>query len=712
MARTSKKTKAVTVAALEEAASVGDVGTVAAIATSAETSAVAASGETVFISLNKLKKSPRNARKTPHGEAEIEAYAASIAAKGILQNLVVEPERDEEGQPTGFYFVTIGEGRRLAQLLRAQRKQIKKTEPIRCVIDTANDPFEISLDENVTRTAMHPADQFEAFRELAEMRGWGAEEIAARFGVTAQVVKQRLRLGAVSPKLMQVYRDGGLSLDQLMAFAITEDHSRQEQVYESLSYNRDPSFIRRELMQANVPASDRRAIFIGAEAYTEAGGNIVRDLFTEDRGGFYEDVALLDRLVMEKLESIAFRVRRDEGWKWWEAHIDFPHAHGMRRVYPHPVELSPQNEADYAAAMEEYDRLSSEYEGADELPDDVDERCGELEAEIERIDALRHAYDPDDIARGGVFVVLDHDGRVRIERGFIRSEDEKPEAEDASEGETVIDGVRVNGDGEVIEDGEDGDGASAPDTEDEDAEDDGKPLSDILIRDLTAHRTLGLRLALGEQPDMALIAVTHALAAQTFYHAGDAHCLDIRPNSAHLASHADGIEDTAAAKALADRHAGWAGDMPRDVADLWGFVAGLDHASVMALFAHCAAQTVNAVKLPWERKPRAHATADKLATELALDVTANWTPTVRTYLGRVIKAHILDAVREAVSDEAADRLASMKKQPMAEAAEQLLAGAGWLPPLMRTASVVEAEGKTVEDIATTEGSEGFPEAAE
>lgn len=713
MARTSKKTKAATVAAIEEAASVGEVGTVAAISTSPETSAGAASGETAFIPLNKLKKSPRNARKTPHSEADIEAYAASIAAKGILQNLVVELERDEGGQPTGFYFVTIGEGRRLAQLLRAKRKQIKKTEPIRCVIDTANDPFEISLDENVTRTAMHPADQYEAFRELAETRGWGAEEIAARFGVTAHVVKQRLRLGAVSPKLMQVYRDGGLTLDQLMAFAITEDHARQEQVYENLSYNRDPSQIRRELMRANVPATDRRAIFIGAEAYTEAGGNIVRDLFTEDRGGFYEDVALLDRLVIEKLESIAFRVRGDEGWKWWEAHIDFPHAHGMRRVYPHPVDLSPQDEAGYAAAQEEYDRLSSEYEDADELPDDVDQRFGELEAEIEHIDAKRHAYDVDDICRSGVFVVLDHDGGARIERGFVRPEDEKPEAEEASDGETVIDGVRVSGDGEVIEDGDEEDAsATAHDAEDEDAEDDGGPLSDLLVRDLTAHRTLGLRLALGEQPDMALIAVTHALAAQTFYRGVDAHCLDIRPNSAHLASHADGIEDTAAAKALADRHAGWAADMPRNAADLWGFIAGLDHASVMALFAHCASQTVNAVKLPWERKPRVLETADRLAGALALDMTAHWTPTVRTYFGRVTKALILDAVREAVSDEAADRIASMKKQPMAEAAEQLVAGTGWLPPLMRTTPLAEASGGSVEDIAATEGREGFPEAAE
>jgi ParB family chromosome partitioning protein len=281
--------------------------------TTANTAPTAEHGTTVFIPLNKLKKHPRNARKTPHSEASIEAKAASIAAKGILQNLVVEPEANAEGEPTGFYLVSIGEGRRLAQMLRVKRKEIKKTEAIRCVIDTANDAAEISLDENVTREDLHPADQFERFRELSEDRGWGAEEIAARFGVTAHVVKQRMRLGAVSPKLLQVYRDGELTLDQLMAFAITDDHARQEHVYENLSYNRDPSIIRRDLTNMNVPATDRRAIFVGAQAYTEAGGNIIRDLFTEDRGGFYEDPALLDRLVIEKLEGIAAQVQEAEG---------------------------------------------------------------------------------------------------------------------------------------------------------------------------------------------------------------------------------------------------------------------------------------------------------------------------------------------------------------------------------------------------------------
>lgn len=668
----------------------------------------AASGAEIFVPLNKLRKSPRNARKTPHSEAHIEALAASFAVKGMLQNLVVEPEQDATGAATGSYFVTIGEGRRLAHLLRAKRKEIKKTEPIRCVLDTDNDPQEISLDENVTREAMHPADQFERFRELAERRGWGAEEIAARFGVTPHVVRQRLRLGAVSPRLIQVYRDGGLTLEQLMAFAIVEDHARQEQVYDNLSYNRDPSLIRRDLTRMNVAATDRRALFVGPDAYTAAGGTILRDLFTEDRGGFFEDVALLDRLVIEKLEGIAAEVQA-EGWKWTSVHIDYPHAHGMRRSYPQMQELPAEDDAAAEAARMEYDSLGEEYDGAEDLPEDVEQRLAELEAEIERIDARRHAYDPDDIARGGVFVVLNHDGATRIERGFVRPEDEKPEPE--SEAETGEEGYSVTEDGEIIEDGEE-DGLPHSEAEEEEAEDDGKPLSDLLVRDLTAHRTLGLRLALGEQPDIALIAVTHTLAAQTFYRAVEAHCLDIRPASAYLASHADGIEDTAAGKALADRHAAWAADLPRDVADLWDFVAGLDQASVIALLAHCASLTINAVKQPWERKPRAHETADRLATALALDMTAHWAPTARTYLSRVTKAHILAAVREAVSAEAADRITGMKKQPMAEAAEQLFAGTGWLPSLLRTPEPAWLATEQAEAEETPQVENGYPIAAE
>lgn len=654
----------------------------------------AVSGVEIFVPLNKLKKSPNNARKVPHSEAIIEALAGSIQHKGMIQNLVIEPEVKEDGTPTGSYLVTAGEGRRLAQLLRAKRKQIKKAQPIRCYLDTENDPAEISLDENVTREAMHPADQFERFRDLAESKGYGAEEIGARFGVSSTVVKQRLRLGAVSPRLLQVYRENGLTLDQLMAFAITEDHTRQEQVFENLHHNREPWIIRRDMTASNVPADDRRALFVGADAYVEAGGTVIRDLFSEDRGGFFEDAGLLDMLAVEKLREVAIEVQA-EGWKWAEAHIDYPHAHGMRRVYPQPVALSDEDEARLEALSTEHDELAEGYSSYDEMPEDVAAKLEAASDEIDTISAKRSAYDAQIVANGGVFVVLNHDGTARIERGFIRAEDEalafpqpESEAEDAGYG---IGGTEIEQDegGDVIE---------AVENEDEEP---GKPISDGLTRDLSAHRTLALRVALAERPDMAMIALTHTLTAQLFYSYAEAGCLEVRPTVTPLGSHADGIEDTALAARASEAHEAWAERMPRDVADLWGFIVGLDDERRVALLAHCASRTVNALRLPWDRKPRSLQTADRLATALALDVAKDWTPTVDSYLGRVTKAHIAAAVAEGVSEEAADRITGMKRPDMAQAAEQLLAGTGWLPASLRTAQS-ESEPVEAETVETAD----------
>jgi len=403
---------------------------------------------------------------------------------------------------------------------------------------------------------------------------------------------------------------------------------------------------------------------------------------------------LLDRLTKERLENAAAELCEYEGWTWAETHLDYPHSHGLRRLYPSPLNLTPEDAAAYAAAQAAYDALTTQFEGVEELPDDIDERFGELEAEIERIDAKREAYDPDVINRCGAFVILNHDGTLRIERGFVRREDEHLHSDSPATGADELDG------------------RSSTDDLDEDVrsigldEATGKPLSDLLVRDLTAHRTLGLRLALGEQPDVALMAVIHAMVAQTFYHQATS-CLDIRLTSAALAAHAEGIEDTAAAKALADRHDRWAVQLPESPSGLWSFVVELDHDSRMALFAHCAALTVFAVRVPWDKKPRALATADTLATVLALNMSQYWTPTARSYFGRVAKDHIIAAVSEAVGPEAADRIAAMKKAPMAETAEQLVAGTGWLPRIIAHPAIVPASANGATDAEHSADAEGM-----
>lgn len=634
-------------------------------------------GEVLEVPLNRLKASPRNARRSGHSPQDIESRAASIRAKGLLQPLVVEPEVRESGEASGYYLVTIGEGRRQALKLLAKRRVLAKAEPIRCVVDTANDPQEISLDENVSRRDMHPADQFEAFRDLAERKGWGAEEIGARFGVSAQVVRQRLRLGSVAPALLELYRQEALTLEQLMAFGVSEDHERQMQVFERLEHNRQPYAIRRAMTEAKVPADDRRAVFVGLAAYAEAGGAILRDLFTEDRGGWLEDVVLLDRLVAEKLAVIASEVRDAEGWKWASAHLAYPHGHGCSRIWEEPVTRPPEVQAQLDALIAEREALIEQWAQADDLPAEVEARFSEIDQAQAGL-GQDFAYDPEAVARAGVIVVLGHDGEVRIDRGFVRPEDEplpEPEADEEADEEANEDGGDVDGE-EAAEAGSDTD-------EDEPVDDPQAPLSARLVADLTAHRTAALRDALAQDPDLAQVALVHVLVMRTFGGSGVVSCLDVRLGSHDLSVEGEGIEDSRAGQAIAQRHADWARQVPAEPGELWAFVVGLDADSRASLLAHCVALSLNAVH-GWERRPGAWRHADQLASALDLDMGGYWSPTAERYLGRVTKARVLAAVAQAVSPEAAGRIEGLKKPDMVLAAQPLLTGTGWLPELLRT----------------------------
>ncbi|MDC7675168.1 ParB/RepB/Spo0J family partition protein [Asticcacaulis machinosus] len=669
------------------------------------------SGFQTLIPLDRLTKSPDNARKTPHSAASLAGLRASIAAKGILQNLIVKAEVDEAGAETGFYFVTAGEGRRLAQIARAKDGEIPRDTPMPCVIRETDDAHEVSLDENVTREAMTPADQYEAFRALNIDRGMDAAEIAARFGVSDQTVKQRLRLGAVSPVLMQAYRDEKLTLSQLMAYAVTEDHARQEAAFDRLKgvYN-EPYHIKRLLTEGQVPHTDRRARLIGIDAYETAGGVIERDLFTEDGGGYFTDAALLDQLVMQHLAQVAATTRQAEGWKWAEVALDYPYSNGWGRVYKEPQDLSADDRAALSLAHETLEDLVAPFEGADELPDDIDRRAGELEAEIERLEALQEAYLPDDIARGGVFVSLAHDGTVNITRGLIRPEDEVPEPEDEAADAPETDGftrdsTEANPDPDAEEDGE------ADVAED-------VPLSDLLLRDLTTHRTLALRYALAEQPELAARFLVHKLALDTFYRQRSVTCLDITARSGPISSFADGLDETPTAAALNTRHDAWAEGLPDFPGDLWAHILTLDAETLGALMAHCTASTVFAVIQPYMPKA-AYAASIDMAAHLGLDMTGHWRPTVRSYFSRVTKGQILAAVRQAVGDDAADRLTKLKKPEMAAAAEQLVAATGWLPMCLRTPVLPDQDKPDEPDEALalpapeeTDGLPDLPEAAE
>ena len=284
------------------------------------------------IPFDKLMLSQSNVRHIKAGVG-IEELAEDIARHTLLQSITVRPLLDEGGAETGIYEIPAG-GRRFRALeLLVRQKRLARTAPIPCVIRTDGIAEEDSLAENVQRLALHPLDQFRAFLALRE-KGQSEEEIAAAFFVAPSVVKQRLGLASVSPKLLDVYAEDGMTLDQLMAFTVNANHERQEQVFERLasSYTKEAYHIRRMLTEGAVRASDKRARFIG-EAYEAQGGTIMRDLFQGDDGGWLQDVALVDRLVSERLEHEADAVRA-EGWRWIEVAPDFPYGHhfGLRQL--------------------------------------------------------------------------------------------------------------------------------------------------------------------------------------------------------------------------------------------------------------------------------------------------------------------------------------------------------------------------------------------
>jgi ParB family chromosome partitioning protein len=655
------------------------------------------------IPFNKLVLSQSNVRRVKAG-VSIEQLAESIAQRTLLQSLSVRAVVDADGNETGMFEVPAGGRRYRALELLVKQKRMSKTQAVPCVVREGGIAEDDSVAENDERVGLHPLDQFRAFQTLRDL-GLTEEDIAARHFVTPAIVKQRLRLASVSSKLHEVYAEDGMTLEQLMAFSITADHAHQDQVWENVSRSGydEPYQIRRMLTENTVRGSDRRAQYVGIDAYEQAGGPVLRDLFENDDGGSLQDVALLDRLVAEKLKSDAETIAA-EGWKWISVAVDFPFGHtgGLRELEGKPVDVSVEEQETIDALNAEHDRLEAEYQDADGLPDAVDQRLGEIEAALLAFEDRSVVYDPADIVRAGVFVSIDSEGRLSIDRGYVRPEDEAPVGDPeigqgADTSSTQSQGVAASVAGTVIS------VAGSPTEVEEDDEDVTKPLPDRLIIELTAHRTLALRDALAENPTITFQAVLHNFVLTAFYRfASSGSCLEIGLHPPTFPTQAPGLRESVSAKAVEARHESWKARLPKSENDLWAALAALNGDAQASLFAHCASFALNALYEPANRynqgRVSAHGVrtrldqANVLARAVGLDMAqVGWRPTVDNYLGRVTKPRILEAVREAKGEPSAQLIDHLKKADMAKEAERLLDDAGWLPEPLRLVDVTSAQ---------------------
>jgi ParB family chromosome partitioning protein len=388
--------------------------------------------------------------------------------------------------------------------------------------------------------------------------------------------------------------------------------------------------------------------------------------------------------------------------------VDFSYGHtnGLRELHGKPADLTPGEQATIDALNAEQAKLESEYQDADELPEEVDQRLGEIEAALLALEDRPKSYDPGEIARAGVFVSIDSEGRLCVDRGYVRPEDEAPAADfdigtDASSTEGQETGASATRTAISVA------GVSAEAEEDD--EDPARPLPDRLIIELTAHRTLALRDALAENPAIAFQAVLHNFVLTAFYRfASSGSCLEIGLRTPTFPAQAPGLRESASAKAVEVRHEAWKARLPKSENDLWDALAALDGGAQASLFAHCASFAVNAVYEPANRYNQGRVSAHGVRTRLdqanvvaraaGLDmVQAGWRPTVDNYLGRVTKPRILEAVREAKGESSAQLIDHLKKADMAKEAERLLDGSGWLPEPLRlvdsSPSSVEPEGE-------------------
>ncbi|MDR0780084.1 MAG: ParB/RepB/Spo0J family partition protein [Pseudomonadales bacterium] len=639
-----------------------------------------------------LRPTGRNVRKMPR--MSVPELAASIQRVGLLQNLIVIPAAD------GEYYEVVAGGRRFQALkLLAKKHRIGKDWEVPCLLVADGTARTASLTENVQREAMHPADQFEAFAALVA-EGRPIEDIAADFSVTPLVVQRRLKLANVSPRLMADYRADTVTLDQLMALAITDDHSAQERAYyEAPTWQRNPSVLRERLTEREIDAYRHPLVrFVGLDTYEQAGGAIRRDLFAEDDAGVYlTDAALLERLAQDKLASMADKVRA-EGWAWVDAapaatHADLQAFQRAPRERREPTKREAQRIEKLQAKMQEIGEaidaaIDADDEDRAEALQEEGETLGEQLQELE--DGLQD-YSANVKAASGAIVTIDRNGEAVIHRGLMR----EAEAKALRTLERLRQGFG-NAEGDAANDDECGmaDDSKAP------------VLSDKLAQRLSAHRTAALQIEIARHPQVALAALVHGMVQSVLHdnHYGRDLPLNVRLTvKDRLESMAPDWPDSPAAVALREIQQAWRGKLPEDSAALFAALLAMEQGELVKLLAVCVASTVDVVT------PRATSQQPgaELAQAVGLDMAAWWKPNAEGYFRHVSKAAILQAVGEFAPNEVS-RLAKLKKADIASEAQRLADGTGWMPAMFKTEGPQDrAEINSTETAAADEPAEAL-----
>ena len=652
------------------------------------------------IPLDRLEPSPANVRRTAAGKTAFAELKASIAAHGLLKNLVarsIGPAEDPgtgPGQALGERFAVIAGARRLAALnVLAREGAIASDFPVPCrVIENGVSDTELSLAENTVRVAMHPADQVQAFGALA-LAGATVADIAARFGVSERIVEQRLRLGHAAPELLDAYRENAIDLETLKAFAVTTDNARQVAVWEQVKdqgYRPTGWQIKRMLTDDRIPAGAALSRYVGVDAYEAAGGPVLRDLFADEHenGVWLEDPALLMQLAMDRLKVAADELATR--WKWAEARLDVEWSDLARfgRVRPTPAEPTDEEKAEIERLHTRHDELVNMDEDA--WTDELIEEAEAIEPRLEQIqDAVkaRAVFKPEDIAIAGCIVTIGGNGELQLVQGLVKPEDMPADTDTATAGVPAHDGGGQDN-GQQAASGIQAPAISGPampparpDPEAEARKEAGVGIG--LADDLRACRTALVKAHLADDFGAAFDLMLFQMGRAVFTPGYHDHALDIAvretPDRPPLRVNDDAFGDWSPGEAmLADRSSlsfDWL--EIEDCQESFATLRALPEADKQNLFAACVARTVNGqLAFEADARPELEATVARLDIEFAAHVR----PTAEMFWSRVRKDRMLGVAREVLGVEWAHAHRKDKKATLAAAMETAFAKSG-SPPL-------------------------------
>jgi ParB/RepB/Spo0J family partition protein len=228
------------------------------------------------IALGTLERAPENVRHVRIDE-DVTGLADDIAAHGLLQSLI--------GYRDGHVVRIVGGGRRLQALRRlAANGLIDARFRVPVLIRDAADALELSLAENLQQRTMSPVDEFFAFKALIDTGHHSPAGLAARFGFSERVVKQRLRLADLAPVILDALAARELTLDAAMAYAGTADRELQAEIFAvEKRRSHDPhrlANIRHAITAKGMKVDHPVMTYLGVDNYEAAGGGYDDGLFT------------------------------------------------------------------------------------------------------------------------------------------------------------------------------------------------------------------------------------------------------------------------------------------------------------------------------------------------------------------------------------------------------------------------------------------------